>query len=78
MTTFRAHYDGKVIVPDEPVDLPLNESLEVQLRPTAANDLQDLSMEERLKRLKKVTGHISGVVLPEEAFNRKTMYEAQP
>ena len=29
--TFRAHFDGKVIVPDEPVDLPLNQRLIVQV-----------------------------------------------
>jgi hypothetical protein len=30
--TFRAHFDGKVIVPDEPVDLPANSSVEVEIR----------------------------------------------
>ena len=32
MTTLRAHFDGRVLVPDEPVDLPLGRSLEVQVR----------------------------------------------
>ena len=27
----RAHFDGKAIVPDEPVDLPVNHPLQVQL-----------------------------------------------
>jgi hypothetical protein len=30
--TLRAHFDGKVIVPDEPVDLPANSSLEIEVR----------------------------------------------
>jgi hypothetical protein len=34
MTTLKAHYDGKVLVPDEPVDLPVNRPLEVVVRPT--------------------------------------------
>ena len=29
--TLRAHFDGKVLVPDEPVDLPVNCALEVQV-----------------------------------------------
>jgi len=31
--TVRAHYDGKVIVPDEPVDLPVNTPLDLDVRP---------------------------------------------
>ena len=31
MTTIRAHFDGRVIVPDEAVVLPLNEPLKVQV-----------------------------------------------
>ena len=34
--TLRAHFDGKVLVPDEPVNLPVNCALEVQVRPVAA------------------------------------------
>jgi len=30
--TLRAHFDGKVIVPDEPVDLPVDAPLEVEVR----------------------------------------------
>ena len=33
MTVLKAHFDGKVLVPDEPVDLPLNCPLEVQVKP---------------------------------------------
>jgi hypothetical protein len=31
----RAHFDGSVIVPEERLDLPVNQPLEVQLRPLA-------------------------------------------
>jgi hypothetical protein len=27
MSTIRAHFDGKVIVPDEPIDLPVDQEL---------------------------------------------------
>ena len=33
MTVISAHFDGKTIVPDEPVDLPSGMFLEVELRP---------------------------------------------
>jgi hypothetical protein len=36
MTTIRAHFDGRVIVPDEKVDLPLNQPLKVQVETTGA------------------------------------------
>jgi hypothetical protein len=31
MTVLRAHFDGRVIVPDEPMDLPEGSILEVQI-----------------------------------------------
>jgi hypothetical protein len=31
MKTIKVHYDGSVLVPDEPVDLPLNRSLELSV-----------------------------------------------
>jgi hypothetical protein len=30
--TIKAHFDGRAIIPDEPVELPLNEPLEVQIQ----------------------------------------------
>jgi len=35
MTMLTAHFDGKVLVPDEPVKLPLNCALKVQVEPLA-------------------------------------------
>lgn len=31
MTTLLAHFDGQVLVPDEPVDLPQNRTLRIQI-----------------------------------------------
>jgi hypothetical protein len=31
MKTLKVHYDGSVLVPDEPVDLPLNRPLELSV-----------------------------------------------
>ena len=34
--TINAHFDGKVIVPDQPLDLPANQPLIVQIEPASA------------------------------------------
>ena len=36
MTTFRVHFDGRVLVPDEPVNLPRGKSLVVDVHDTDA------------------------------------------
>ncbi|MEI6390931.1 MAG: hypothetical protein WCT12_07480 [Verrucomicrobiota bacterium] len=33
MTTLTAHFDGKVIIPDQPVSLPVDCALEVRVQP---------------------------------------------
>jgi hypothetical protein len=35
--TVSAHFDGKVIVPDEPLDLPPNQALILQIRAVGGN-----------------------------------------
>ena len=43
MTTLKARFDGRVLVPEEPVDLPVNEVLEIQIvgndAPAPENDV---------------------------------------
>jgi hypothetical protein len=76
--TIRAHFDGKTIVPDEPVDLPVNEPLEVELRPLVTKGelaREDLTLEEKLKRLAEISGQISGPAIPAEALRREYLYE---
>jgi hypothetical protein len=34
--TVNAHFDGKVIIPDEPLDLPPNQALIVRIEPVGA------------------------------------------
>ena len=38
-----AHFDGKAIVPDEPLDLPPNQALIVQIEPVGAREIADES-----------------------------------
>jgi hypothetical protein len=76
--TIRAHFDGKVIVPDEPVDLPVNKPLEVELKPIAGTEEEtnrNLAVNERLKRLASASGRISGPSIPPEALRRENLYE---
>jgi hypothetical protein len=47
MTTLTAHFDGKVLIPDEPVKLPVNGALKVQVEPVR----QTPSEEKPLHRL---------------------------
>ena len=40
MTILTAHFDGKVLVPDSPVKLPVNQPLKVSVSPLATNDAE--------------------------------------
>jgi hypothetical protein len=51
MTTLRATFDGRVIVPETPVDLPIGQVLEVDVR--AAGELRPGSPELVLKLMKE-------------------------
>lgn len=75
--SIRAHYDGKVIVPDEPVDLPVNHPLEVSLTPLAGAAVppQHDGVTERLRRLAQATGCVSGAVVPPEGLRRENLYD---
>lgn len=65
--TIRAHYDGRVIIPDEPVDLPVNEPLEFDLRPSPAclpwNPVESAEAWEWMK-----AHPICGLSIPDEAL----------
>ncbi len=61
MLTFKAHFDGKVIVPDEPVQLPMNEELYIKIetvdpRRPAPPPLTPEQVEERRKQLQGLLG----------------------
>jgi hypothetical protein len=73
--TIRAHFDGKVIVPDEPVDLPVDQPLQVELR-LAEPEAASLSMEERRAALERFLSRpIHGLSIPDEALSRENLYE---
>ena len=41
MIAINAHFDGKVIVPDEPLDLPRDQALIVRIEPAPGNGQRD-------------------------------------
>ena len=41
MTTLLAHFDGKVLVPDSPVKLPVNQPLKVSVSTVETNAAED-------------------------------------
>lgn len=79
-TTFRAHFDGRFIVPDESVDLPVNQPLELELRSaTPAESLVPPAViSQRLERLALASGTIDGPTLSEESLRRENLYEERP
>ena len=66
--TIRAHFDGKVIVPDEPVDLPIDRPLELELK-------HGRSAEREAAWQGLLASRISGLSIPDEALRRENMYE---
>ena len=71
-----AHSDGRVIIPDEPVELPTDAQFEVKLvLPDDTQARQELSIEERLERLARVTGTLPGAVPSDESLRRENLYD---
>lgn len=70
----RAHFDGKVSVPDEPLDIPVG-PLEAELR-VADDKLSAEEIERRLDALDRLAARARhGLDLPEEALSRESAYE---
>ncbi|MBI4474971.1 MAG: hypothetical protein HY646_20050 [Acidobacteria bacterium] len=56
MKKLKAHFDGTVLVPDEPVDLPVNCALEVEVKPVQSPD-GDKPLLKLLKALEEFPGN---------------------
>lgn len=67
----RAHYDGKNIIPEDPVDLPVNQSLEVELIVHHPKGRRPSARTVAWKRL--LAGRVSEVRIPDEALRRESM-----
>ena len=73
--TIRAHFDGRVIVPDEPLDLPVDQLLRVDVTPIA-RETEEVSIEERRAALQRVVSRkIHGLSIPDETLRREYLYD---
>jgi hypothetical protein len=72
--TIRARFDGKVLVPEEPVALPQHQTLELEWKPTVplASTLSQAEWNAAFERL--LAHAVHGVNLPEEALRRESIY----
>ena len=72
----RAHFDGKVIVPEAPLDLPVNAALEVDVRPRLSSGQADpATIERRLAALERfVARAVHGASIPEQLLRREHLY----
>jgi hypothetical protein len=76
-TTIRAHFDGQVLIPEEPVDLPVGPSLVLQIEGAQVLDgvSPAHSLEERLARMRSTFGLLdTSVIVPDEAISRESFY----
>lgn len=71
--TFRAHFDGKVLVPDEPVQIPVDQPVQVQLMLAAS--VPAISAEERRAAIDRLISRpIKGLNIPDAALSREGIY----
>ncbi len=78
--TIRAHFDGTVIVPDEPVDLPLHEPIEIEVRSRAEGPAavpQTAAVRQRMASLDDFVGRhsVRGANIPGEQLRREHLYD---
>ncbi len=71
----RAHFDGRVFVPDEDVDMPVNQAVTVE-----AEARRDVSSREAVRErnealMRFLSQPLNGKGLPDWALEREYMYE---
>lgn len=71
----KVHLDGKTIVPDEPVDLPINQPMEAELRVPDVK-LSPTEIKRRQAAVKRFAARaVKGANIPLEELRRENMYE---
>jgi hypothetical protein len=74
MVQLRAHFDGRVIVPDEPVNLPPNQPLTVQVslgsdKKKSDDSTADAAFDRLMSRA------VPGTKITSESLRRESLYE---
>ena len=76
--TIRAHFDGKVIVPDEPVELPAGTPLTIRVEPEAFVPAERATMEQRKAAFESFLANARAHPVPsltDEQIHPDTIYE---
>ena len=74
MTTIKAHFDGIVFVPDQPVQLPANESVTLHFEPASNGFLTAAEVEDRLKALAELEKMAEEEGAGEADWSRESIY----
>ncbi len=81
----RAHFDGRALIPDQPLDLPVNQPLSVEITqmaasgaPNGASQPTPQGIKDRLRKLEALDGLLAGPVIPLESLRRENLYDDRP
>ena len=69
----RMHFDGRVFVPEGPVDVPVNEPFDFELMQTAEEPAWD--PEKAKAAIRRIASRAKPVGIPLEALSRENIYE---
>ena len=69
----RMHFDGKVFIPEEPVDVPVNEPLEAEFKTLNARAERRKRAREAWERF--TANPITGLSISDESLRRENLYE---
>lgn len=74
---FRAHFDGKVLIPEEPVELPLNESMELEVREKqgVSEDGPPYPRDVWMRKLKELSGGVKGFTSPSTFLRQDNAFD---
>lgn len=74
--SIHAHFDGRVIVPDEPVDLPVNTELDIAIRPRLPSiPADEATIQRRLEAFDRfVARGVHGASISDESLLRENLY----
>ena len=74
--SIRAHFDGRFIIPDEPVDLPVDAPLNIEVTaasPPAVHDQAEIGL--KLAALGRFTKRgVAAACIPDEMLRRERIY----
>lgn len=71
----RAHFDGKAIIPDEPVNLPINARINAELEIVAEGE-PDRVRENALRAWEEFKANpIRGLSISDDSLRRENLYE---